>query len=329
MRIIPSPLTASYTLRPGDTLAEAARKIIAKQAARVRAHAPGTRGGRDPEALHDMRVATRRLRFAFRLFAPWMAPGRAGHLRADLRRVALVLGRVRDLDVFLGELPALMNRAGLAEAERRAVTAALGRKRAQGRAVLVRMLSGNRFVELVLILERAPVEPGVGGPAREEADRMLRSAARKLRAWGHRADLNKPADLHRLRILFKRLRYTCEYFNDLYGGAFDGAIARFVRFQDCLGRYQDAVVASAILDGLAKAGSPKPEARSQNNNRDCPYLIKLQQVLRERRGLQREAFSELWSDFALTLRAFSRLLRIEASPSPVARPAVMPPPRGR
>ena len=250
LNFTPKQRVVSYALRPGDTLAEAARKIISRQTARLKANAAGTREGKDPEALHDMRVATRHLRFALRLFSPWMPVGRADHLRMDLRLVASSLGRVRDLDVFLEELPALMDRAGLTAEEQRAIAGALRRRRAQGRAVVVRMLTGNRFVALVLVLERAPMAPDTGGPAREEAHRMLRSAARKLRAWGRKADLNRPSDLHRLRILFKRLRYTCEYFNDLHGGAFDGAIAHLIRFQDCLGRYQDAVVASNLLDGL-------------------------------------------------------------------------------
>jgi CHAD domain-containing protein len=315
LNFTPKQRVASYALRPGDTLAQAARKIIGKQTARLKANIDGTRAGVDPEALHDMRVATRRLRFALRLFAPWMAPGRAGRLRADLRRVALVLGRVRDLDVLLEDLPALMDQADLAPEQRHAVTAALKRRRSQGRAVLVRMLTGERFVQLVLILERAPVQPGTGGPAREEATRMLRAAARQLRGWGRKADLNKPQDLHRLRILFKRLRYTCEYFNDLYAGSLDGAIARLIRFQDCLGRYQDAVAAAAILNGL--------------NMGDDPCLLKLQAVLRGQRGLQREAFSELWPDFVLILRAFSQLLRLETPPPPAALPAAMPAGRGR
>ena len=155
----------------------------------------------------------------------------------------------------------------------------------------------------------------------------LRSSTRRSRLTRiSRGKPKPPAGCHHLRILFKRLRYTCEYFNDLYGGAFDGAIARFVRFQDCLGKYQDAVVASALLDGLKASGGPLKTSKT----RDCPYLNeannKLQVVMRERRGLQREAFSELWSEFPLILRAFDKLLRsvppvLPASPAAVGRPA--------
>jgi CHAD domain-containing protein len=314
---------ASYGLHPGDTLAEAARKIILKQVARMRKHAPGTREGRDCEALHDMRVATRRLRFALRLFAPWMPPGRADRLRTDLRRVALALGRVRDLDVFLEGLPSLADEAGLSADQRRALLGALRRRRGQGRSVLVRMLAGRRFLALVLVLERVPLS-GADAPAREASGRMLRKAARALRAWGRRADLTRPADLHRLRILFKRLRYTCEYFNELYGGALDGAIARFIRFQDCLGRYQDAVIAASLLDGLP--GSRKPEdGGDAGRDRDRPDLAgataKIQEILRAERGLQREAFAELWVDFPLLMRAFTKLQGLPERPGTESVPS--------
>jgi CHAD domain-containing protein len=294
---------ASYALASDDTLAAAARKIIGKQTARMKEHTAGTREGSDPEALHDMRVATRRLRFALRLFGPWMPPGRADRLRCELRRTALVLGRIRDLEVFLLELPCMMDRAGLTGEQKAWITGALRRKRGQGRAVLVRSLRSNRHRRMARALERMPMTAGADVPAMEEAGRMIREAGEKLRAFSRKADLTKQEDLHCFRILFKRLRYTCEYFRDLYGPALDGAIAHFIRFQDCLGKYQDGVVGAAILSSLSKA----------KKNRDCPYFMdaitKLQGVLREKRGLQREEFSELWTDFPLTLRAFSALIR--------------------
>jgi CHAD domain-containing protein len=243
-----------------------------------------------------------------------MPPGRADRLRADLRRVALVLGRVRDLDVFLHALPARMDRAGLTEGQGRAVTAALRRRRAQGRAVLVRTLGGRRFKALVLVLERVPLE-GADGLARGEADRMVGAALRRVRRWGRRADLHRPADLHRLRILFKRFRYTCEYFNDLYGGAFDGAVARCIRFQDCLGAYQDAVAGAVLLDSL------------RNDPARPPFLddavARLQAVLRAERGLQREAFAELWGEFPLMMSGLGQLLRLEL-PAPGRPPTAAP-----
>ena len=85
------------------------------------------------------------------------------------------------------------------------------------------------------------------------------------------------------------------------------------------------------------AGSPKPEAGSRKSEknrktRDCPYLMaaheKLQVVLRERRGLQREAFAELWNEFPLIMRAFDHLLRFMPPAWPGPPAAVRPPAQG-
>lgn len=302
-----TPRIANFTLSSNDNLAVAARKIIGKQAARMRQNTPRTREGGDPGALHDMRVATRRLRFAFMLFSPWMPPGRADRLRGELRRTALVLGRVRDLDVFLEELPDMMDRAHLAEEERKIILSLLKRKRGQGRAVLVRSLRSERHRRMVRALRRMPMNPLAGIPAEEEALRMIREAGEKVRDFAQTADFTKAEDLHRLRILFKRLRYTCEYFGDLYGPVLEGAIGHFVRFQDCLGQYQDGVAGSAILSGLMKKyGAVHPQLAEAEG--------RLQAVLREKRGLQREAFSEIWSEFPLIMRAFVK--RIRKGPAP-------------
>ena len=318
---------AEYALDLDDTLADAARKIIGKQVSRMKEHAPATKRGDDPEALHDMRVATRRLRFALRLFAPWMPSGRADRLRGELRRTALVLGRVRDLDVFLMELPAMMDRASLPQEQQAGVTSPLKRKRGQGRAVLVRSLKSKRHRRMTRALERMPMISEAQIPAKEEAGRMIREAGERIRDFAKKADFTKREDLHRLRILFKRLRYTCEYFRDLYGPALDGAIAHFIRFQDCLGKYQDGVVGSAVLESLVKARSPQTVDRSPQqadrrpqtidrsnagNNKSSPdisdAITKLQEVLRQKRGLQREEFSELWAEFPLIMRAFFKLV---------------------
>ena len=305
------PAVSLYTLGLNDTLTSAARKIIGKQEARMREHTPKTRKGGGSEALHDMRVATRRLRFALKLFSPWMPPGRADRLRGELRRTALVLGRVRDLDVFLEELPGLMDRAQLGEEDRKIILGLLKRKRGQGRAVLVRSLRSRRHRRMARALRRMPMNPQADIPVKEEAARMIREAGDGLRDFARKADFAKSEDLHRLRILFKRLRYTCEYFLDLYGPALEGAIARFVRFQDCLGKYQDGVAGSSILSGLMKPeGVPPPWVEG---------VGRLQNVLREKRGLQREEFSEFWPEFPLTMRAFFKRIRLGPAPSRTVR----------
>ena len=91
-------------VRPGvradDTMAEAADKILLFQLRRMIEHEPGTRKGEDIEELHDMRVATRRMRAALRLFEAFLDPEALRPFLKTLRRTGRTLGAVRDLDVF-------------------------------------------------------------------------------------------------------------------------------------------------------------------------------------------------------------------------------------
>ena len=86
-----------------STMGELAFAVLRRQLGVVRAKEPGTRLGEDPEELHDMRVATRRLRAALSLFAG-VLPVRAQAFREELGWLGRLLGAVRDLDVQLQSL---------------------------------------------------------------------------------------------------------------------------------------------------------------------------------------------------------------------------------
>src|SRR3984957_5624503 len=86
-----------------STMGDLAFAVLRRQLAVVRAKEPGTRLGEDPEELHDMRVATRRLRAALSLFEG-VLPVRAQVFREELGWLAHLLGEVRDLDVQLQNL---------------------------------------------------------------------------------------------------------------------------------------------------------------------------------------------------------------------------------
>src|SRR5918998_1135193 len=83
---------------PSMSLGEVAFAVLRRQFAEMQEHEPGTRLGEDPEELHDMRVPTRRMRAAMKVFQGAL-PERARWLREELRWVAHALGDVRDLDV--------------------------------------------------------------------------------------------------------------------------------------------------------------------------------------------------------------------------------------
>jgi inorganic triphosphatase YgiF len=87
-------------IRPDDPMNKAGRKTLRLHFERMLAHKAGTQLGEDIEELHDMRVATRRMRAAFRLFSPYFDPKTIQPYLKGLRQIGRALGPVRDLDVF-------------------------------------------------------------------------------------------------------------------------------------------------------------------------------------------------------------------------------------
>jgi triphosphatase len=88
-----------YNITPDATFVEAATTAIRLQLEEMLNNLPGTRAGDDIEALHDMRVASRRLRAALSVFGDVFPPKKFQTLEKEVARVTDALGAVRDADV--------------------------------------------------------------------------------------------------------------------------------------------------------------------------------------------------------------------------------------
>lgn len=216
------------------------------------AHAPGTRVGADPEELHQMRVAVRKMRALLKtgqafLDQRWLRP-----LRAELGWLGGVLGPVRDLDVLLERLASQVDdfdatdRAAFAR-----LTARLEEEHARNRRELVAALDSDRYSELVDRLTDATLTPP---PSAMDSQVTLRDIVitqfHRLRKQVRQAgkDATDP-ELHALRIQGKRLRYAAE-LADSAGHRARRLVAACKRFQDVLGEHQDACVAAECVTGL-------------------------------------------------------------------------------
>lgn len=152
-----------------EPFAAAAARIVRVRAAEVFAHADGVLDVDDPERLHDMRVATRRLRAALEICAPCFPRKRHRKALRKVKRLADALGERRDADVgieFLGEFA-----AQAPPAERDALAARVGALRAeQQRAneALAPRLRPKRLRRLRRRLERLAAAGGGGETARGE-----------------------------------------------------------------------------------------------------------------------------------------------------------------
>jgi CHAD domain-containing protein len=305
-----APVPPELRLDAGDTMVAAAHKILARQAFKMWANTAGTIADLDPEFLHDLRVATRRARSALRLLAPLYGEERCETLRGELGWIAAALGAVRDVDVHRERIRAELERAGAAPGDDAGLAGALDRRRGPALAALRAALRSERYEGLVASLravlapDPAPEAVAWGGePAVTVAPDLIAKAARRVRRWGDDAGADRSnAELHRLRILFKRLRYTAEFFAELFGEPMRAAIASLVPYQDCLGALQDAVVGLATLAEHVAARTRRGRERPQ----ELLTLGALMQVQREEIARRRAALAELWPGLPAVLKALRR-----------------------
>jgi CHAD domain-containing protein len=246
---------------PADTMTAAAAKTLRFHLERMLEHEAGTRLGEDPEELHDMRVSTRRMRMALRVFADYLDPEALRPVLKGLRRTGRTLGAVRDLDVFdektrvyIDGLPG--ERAGDLDG----LLAAWRAERERRRERLVAYLDGRRyreFLEYTQGLLDGPSQrlaaPDTAGPRPQRVAQVLPGVLYKDMAvvWAFEGRLGGPATplplFHALRKACKGLRYTLEFFEDVLGPGARPLIKKVKGMQDHLGDLQDAVVTSGIL----------------------------------------------------------------------------------
>jgi CHAD domain-containing protein len=257
--VIPAavPDVGPTTIDDGMTVGAVAYAVLRRGFIALLRAEPGTRIGEDVEALHDMRVAIRRLRTAMRLFAD-VLPRRAAGLRAALGWLGTALGAVRDLDVQLEQVRSWRAEMGFAAGEPvEGVAAVMRRRRLVARDRMLRALDSrryDRFVTRFAELLRRESTRGVAGarrPVLAAAPELIERRVRKLEKAADRLDATSPApDYHAARIQTKRLRYALEAHGEVYGKPLRALLRAVVALQDLLGEHQDAAVAAEHLRAL-------------------------------------------------------------------------------
>ena len=244
-------------LQPGDRLVDAAHKVMRVHFARLFWNEPGARLGLDPEALHDMRVASRRLIAALGVFRDALPARRDESFERGLKWLAKNLGAARDMDIAVERFD--LEAEALPEPDRRALQPYrehLLRERDKARARMLSTLDSKRYAHLVEQLRkfldagppRRSSAPKSAEPVAEAAPRLLLPSVRKLRKKGRALSPESPDEaLHKYRRQCKRVRYMAEFFSDLYGKPALRLAKRIVAMQDALGEHQDALVASQTL----------------------------------------------------------------------------------
>src|SRR3954454_18352208 len=252
------PPEVGESVRAGELVTAA----LARSVVRFMRHDPGAVLGEDPEDVHQVRVALRRLRSDLRTFGPLVEDERRDHLRGEASWLGGLLGDVRDADVLHDalsrEADALSPRDGEAL---RAMIGRLEAMRSRARARLLEARRSERFLDLCEEMVEAVRSPALTELARDPAGVVLPPLLgrpwRRIRRTAERLDADSPdAELHELRILAKRLRYASEAVAPA-GGKRARRLARgAARLQDVLGVHQDATIAQAWLREAAEAATP-------------------------------------------------------------------------
>lgn len=255
----------------GEPIAEAARRTLRRFFDKLLAREEAVLRDEDSEDVHQMRVATRRLRAALQTLEGVFEPGLIRTYRKGLRSIAASLGAVRDGDVFLEHV--LAHQAGLPAEQQDALgplVAAVSAERAQARANLLEALASKRYRKLKRSFAAFLCAPGAGVlPAPEPGiTQRLRDFAgsaiwRRYELWRAYDEVLPGAGdetLHQTRIAGKRLRYTLEFFAEALGPRASLVLGPLIALQENLGTLQDIVTAHAHVAALGLADDPGAQA---------------------------------------------------------------------
>ncbi len=295
-------------IHPDDTLAVAGRKVWLFHFALMLTHEQGTLLGEDIEELHDMRVATRRMRSAFDVFGQAFDPKIMKHYLKGLRQVGRALGVVRDMDVILAQ--AIAYRENLKEDKRlglQPLVTAWEQDINKKRTKLTRHLhSGdyqafkNEFNEFLQASEPSaqPVSYlGMNAHLHDIVPVIVYERYAAVRAYEAVLPSASIRQLHALRIEFKKFRYVLEYFREILGDVAGRAISELKQLQDHLGELHDTDIAcqlvSEFLEKWDEQQLSMPIPSRQNPEPIVSYLAHLNA---ERYHLV-TSFPGLWQKF--------------------------------
>ncbi len=209
----------------------------------------------DVDGVHDMRVASRRLR-AMLVDAGYLIPKRAREAcHESVRSITRLLGRPRELDVMLGTLEAHRGSVSSSNAEAFEYSVAQLRSFREEEAPHCKeaadIVEGDQFADrLFAVFEgldrKSKCHLDVAMADLDAGFERLYKARRKWTNGG------SESDLHQVRVACKKLRYLCEIHAPLYGDGMPAFIEELKALQDLLGAWNDARVLCQELESLMR-----------------------------------------------------------------------------
>lgn len=223
-------------------------------------------------AIHQTRVATRRLRSDLKTFRPVLDPIWLEHTRSDLKWLGAVLGRVRDVDVLAERLASHGATSPLEDRGEHLLLSKLAGERRRHSKDLQDALQSERYLDMLDRLHAGVWSPpywvspqrqqsdtdgfGPDAPARDVLPQLVDVHWRKLRRRVRRAG-PRPTDaqLHRIRIASKEVRYAAEAAAAAIGTPARRMAHRAEDLQTVLGQHHDSVAAVGWLERVPAPGA--------------------------------------------------------------------------
>ncbi|MFW5840656.1 MAG: CHAD domain-containing protein [Planctomycetota bacterium] len=238
-------------IQPAQPISESVRRVLQRLVEKLWSLEYGLDFDEDPEYVHEMRVATRRIRTALSMISDSLGP-QGGYWSGEFGWLAKALGDVRDMDVMIEMVGAYRPEAprthGPALDD---LITSLNRSRGIYRSKLIKAIGSPRYEKLSSGFGRAvqnpigslqglqAVGPRAGEPTSTEARRILIGQIDELAGIGRDISDKTPDQLHQIRLQCKALRYSIEFFSDLYGSRLDDLRSGAEQLQDLLGEVHD------------------------------------------------------------------------------------------
>jgi CHAD domain-containing protein len=259
-RLAPPP--KSPEIGKKSTAADVVLAYVHEQAEALKHYDPAVRRD-EHDAVHQMRVATRRMRSALQAYGKVIDRDHTRELTNELKWLAGVLGEARDLEVLharfshgVAELPQELVLGPVAAR----LTRHFAPLEAAAKANCVATLDGTRYLDLLnaidALLESPVLTPLALKPATKVLPGLLTKAYRRLAGHAKEAmtaseQHERDVALHESRKAAKRLRYTTEAAVPVFGKPAKAYRTRVKALQELLGEHQDSVVARPVLRELA------------------------------------------------------------------------------
>ncbi len=261
---------APIDLRPDSSTGEVVTAYLAEQVQALVSLDPRVRRD-EPDTVHKMRVATRRLRSALATFRRLLDRAVTEPIRDELKWLAGILGAARDAEVIHARLEQIVadEPPGLVAgpiAER--IDATMRARYKEAHREVLSALDSDRYLALLDALDQVATGAVVGGDraARKAARGLPREVGRSLRRWHREVDALESAGdedtaghgqserdlhLHEVRKAAKRVRYAGEAVEPVIGRPAERLAERMENLQEVLGLHQDGIVTGHVIARLA------------------------------------------------------------------------------